>query len=236
MAAEELITNPGRISTILSDMNHRLLVVNVRLDPDGPLFASSLIRLDGEQRTLFLDELHPEEGHQQVGQAHEIRVYGNLRGIAIRFSTRVADILEEDGIALYACPYPEALNYLQRREIFRAALPFGEIRHVRLHHVNSSDTLNGRLLDLSAKGFCLEVDWSDIARVEPGTLLHYSGMQLPVLNAPLTGEAVLINSRPVAEPGRFAAGFRIVNLDQGTERALMRATLHYQREARKVAV
>ena len=61
-------------------------------------------------------------------------------------------------------------------------------------------------------------------------------MELPETRTALSGEANLINLRASPRPGLLSAGFAILNLDPQTERALMRAALYYQREARKKGV
>ncbi|MBN2885195.1 MAG: flagellar brake protein, partial [Chromatiaceae bacterium] len=161
---DELITDSARIGAILSEMRQCVRVLNVRLDPEGPLYSSSVIRLDPEQRTLFLDELNPQVGHWSLDPGQAIGVHASLRGVAVRFTTGIAEILSEDGIALYACPYPETLRYLQRRETFRIHLPLGERRGIRLQHPGSGAALIGRIIDLSAQGFCVELAPEDIAQ------------------------------------------------------------------------
>jgi len=233
--SDELITDAARIGTILDEMRQHVRVLNVRLDPEGPLYSSSVIRLDSEHKRLFLDELNPQLGHWELTQGQEIRIHASLRGVAVRFTTRIESLLSEDGIALYACPYPDKVRYLQRRETFRVHLPLGERRGIRLQHPRSGEAVIGRLIDLSAQGFCVELERDEIIKHGAGTRFIYSCVVLPSLAHPLAGEAELINVRPARDPERFAAGFRIANLDQTTERSLMRATLHYQREARRSA-
>lgn len=230
---DDLIRSPERIASILTDLDRHLLLISVRLERDGPLYNSSLVRLDPGRRLLFLDELNPTAAHRTVALGSRLRVFVSLRGIAVRFTVVVEQILLEEGIALYACGYPEELLYLQRREVFRVRLPLYETRTVRLASPVLASPLSGRLIDLSAVGFCLELPAKEIAALETGAVLTFHGMELPEQTVPVSGEAILTNIRPSPAPKFCHAGFSIGRLDPATERALMRAALYYQREARK---
>lgn len=154
---DELITDCARIGAILGEMRQCVRVLNVRLDPKDPLYSSSIIRLDPEQCTLFLDELNPQVGHWSLDPGQAIVVPTSLRGVAVRFTTGIAEILSEDGIALHVCPYPEALPYLQYRKAFRIHLPLGEGPGIGLLLTSSGAALIGRIIDLSAPGCCVEL-------------------------------------------------------------------------------
>jgi c-di-GMP-binding flagellar brake protein YcgR len=232
----ELVRIPEKISTILDEINRHLVLIGVRLDSDGPLYNSLLVRLDPIRQKLYLDELNPLEEQQPLRAGQDLCVYASLRGIAIRFSMAVEDVLLEDEHTLYVGSYPSEISYLQRRDIFRVHLPIYDRRSVRLQQDESETELSGQIIDLSVKGFCLELRKTDIDQEQLGSIFRYLGMELPDLRSPLSGEAVLVNLRPSPKPDTLSAGFVIANLDPQTERSLMRATLYYQREAIKVVV
>ena len=93
--------------------------------------------------------------------------------------------------------------------------------------------ISGRLVDLSIKGFCLEVAEHAVTPGQIGAIFRYAGMQLPDARNTLTGDATMVNLRPSPLTGFSYAGFNILDMDPQTERALMRAALFYQRDARK---
>lgn len=228
------ITQPERISAILDEIQRHLVLIGVRLDADGPLYNSLLVRLDKTRNTLYLDEISPREEHERLRVGHEISIYASLRGIAIRFVVTVEEILQEAGHALYFGKYPNKINYLQRRDMFRVRLPLHDRRQIKLQRQDSETEFAAQLVDLSIKGFGLELRAIDIEQDHPGARFRYFDMMLPELIDPLSGTAVLINLRPSPRPDLLFAGFAIANLDPQTERALMRAALYYQREARKM--
>lgn len=231
---DRAIAQPERIAAILDEINRRPLLIGVRREPDGPLYNSLLVRLDPTQKRLYLDEFSPLEDHRQMHAGQGVRIHASLRGIAIRFSTTVEEILLEDGHHLYAGSYPTQIVYLQRRHIFRVRLPLYDRRHVIVQDRATETEFAARILDLSVRGFCLEVGVSDLDETRLGARFRYAGMELPGQRSPLSGEAVLVNLRPSPRSGTLSAGFEIANLDPLTERSLMRAALYYQREAKKL--
>ncbi|AFL72457.1 flagellar brake protein [Thiocystis violascens] len=236
LAHGELVTTPNRISAILDDIHRHLVLIGVRMDPDGPLYESVLIRLDTARTRLSLDLSGPVEDHARLGPGQRIHLHVSLRGIAIRFSITIDEVPIEDGRPLYVGQYPTEISFLQRRGIFRVHLPLHDRRRVRLQHKESENAFSAQIIDLSVKGFCVELNETDIDRTQLGSRFEYIGMKLPDLRSTLSGEAVLVNLRPSPRPGALSAGFVIANLDPQVERSLMRAALYYQREARRAGI
>jgi len=229
------VIKPERIASILNEMRQQLVLIGVRVDAEGPLYNSLLVRLDEATQQLYLDELNPFDAQESLAVGDIVHIYASLRGIAIRFVMTVDNIFIEDGHMLYVGAYPTHISYLQRRDIFRVPLPLHERRSVTLQHERSELELTARLIDLSIKGFCIGVLNGTLNSRCLQTHFRYLNMDLPELRAPLSGQATLVNLRPSIHPGITAAGFSIIHSDPQTERALMRAALYYQREARKKA-
>jgi len=233
MTDDESVTAPEQISATLDEINRHLVLVRVRLDPDGPLYDSFLVRLDKQQKRFYLNALSPAEVPEQGLFAQSIDIFVSLRGIAIRFAVTIEDVLREKDRTLYVGPYPTEILYLQRRDIFRVHLPLYDRRNVVLRHEDSDARTSARILDMSVKGFCVELNQADIKESQIGSRFEYMDMELPAQRNSLSGEATLVNLRPSPKAGLVSAGFAITNMDPQSERALMRAALYYQREARK---
>lgn len=216
-------------------MRQQLVLIGVRVDVEGPLYNSLVVRLDEAAQQLYLDELNLFDALEAIGIGDIVHIYASLRGIAIRFVMTIERVFIEDGHVLYVGAYPQQISYLQRRDIFRVPLPRHERRSVTIQHEQSDLELTARLIDLSIKGFCIGVLNRTLNSRLLQTRFRYFNMDLPELRTPLSGQAALVNLRPSVHPGIVAAGFSIINPDPQTERALMRAALYYQREARKKA-
>ncbi|WP_018873711.1 flagellar brake protein [Thioalkalivibrio sp. ALJ16] len=230
---EYTVDNPDRIAGILKDLDHKLTLISVRLDEDGPLFGSALVRLDPTAREVFLDELTPPRAHGLVHTGSGLRVFAALRGVAVRFSTTVTRIEQEQQGALYVCPYPESLYYLQRRETFRVHIPMAQRPKVELNTKGWSEPVIGELTDLSVRGMCIELPTSTLDSLEIGTFLAFSNLLLPEVRERLSGDLRLANRRRSARDGYEYAGFEVAGSDQWLERQTNIALLHYQREARR---
>ena len=227
------VDKPDRIAGILKDLDHKLTLVSVRLEADGPLYTSALVRLDSGARELFLDELNPSRAHQQVAAGMSLRVFAALRGVAVRFTTTVARIEQEQGGALYACPYPDTLQYLQRRETFRVHIPMAQRPQIELRAPSWNDPVVAELVDLSGQGMCIELPTTILDTLEIGTTLAFANLLLPDVSERLSGDMRLANRRRSARDGYEYAGFEIVGMTQWLERQTNIALLHYQRAARR---
>lgn len=232
----ETISSPRRIAEILSEANRHLVLLSVRLDPDGPLYDSLIVRLDPKRELLYLDDIKPAEDQTTLTPGQAVEVFATLRGTAIRFALTIMRGDGEGPGFCVAAAYPREIVYIQRRDIFRVHLPLYERRYVRIRPADSKQEMRCRIVDISVKGFCLEIDEGGIQPAQVGATFDYLGMELPETRTVLSGEANLINLRASPRPGLLSAGFAILNLDPQTERALMRAALYYQREARKKGV
>lgn len=227
------VDRPERIAGILKDLDHKLTLVNIRLDDAGPLYNSALIRLDPDARELFLDELTPIEANRHVQAGTGMRVFASLRGVAVRFSTAVSRIQREDAGILYTCPYPETLQYLQRRETFRVHIPISDRPRIELHYEGWAEPGIADLADLSAQGMCVEVPLEWAEPLEIGSPLRFENLLLPDVGERLGGDLRLANRRQSPRDGYVYAGFQVTGMNQWLERQFNIALLHYQREARR---
>lgn len=231
----DLVSDKQRIASALAELNRQLILVSVRLDADGPLYDSRILELDVASQSLLLAALTPSEGEIRLGPEQDLYVYATMRGIAIRFTTTVEQVLTSEAGDRYVCAVPEQMLYLQRRDIFRVPLPRHDHRTVAIRAEDTAREIVARLKDLSIKGFCLEIPVADVNQHQLGSTFHYQGMNLPETRTALSGQATLINLRPSPNPGHLSAGFAITDLDPQTERSLMRAALYFQRESRKLS-
>ncbi len=119
----------------------------------------------------------------------------------------------------------------QRRDVFRVSLPAYDRRTVTLQHKSSDAEFSGQIVDISIKGFCVELPAIHVDFMPLGERFRYLDMELPDQRMTLSGDAVLVNLRPSGKPDALSAGFAITNRDPYAERALMRAALYYQRSA-----
>ena len=230
------VASPERIAAILRGLDDKFTLVSVRLAAEGPLYTSALIRLDPQAQKVYLDELNQVQAHRQVTEGTELRVFASLRGVAIRFSTAVEEIVQEPAGALYRCPYPDTVQYLQRRETFRIHIPMAERPQVELRPESWSEPVIGELTDLSACGMCVELPASQADELNIRSRLSFCNLLLPDARDRLSGTARLANRRRSTRDDHSLVGLEILEMSPWLERQLNLALLHYQREERRRAL
>ncbi len=234
VAEHERVTESEQISDILSKINRHLVHVSVRLDADGPVYDSRLSGVDPERQVILLEALSPPDERSGLTPGQNVLVFASLRGSAMRFSLTVEEVVSGGAYPVYRGNFPREILFLRRRDLLRVHVPLYEHRQVSVRCGDAEREMVARVVDLSVRGFCLEIPETEIQSDQIGSRFVYFGMDLPESRTLLSGDAVLINLRPSPRPGFLSAGFAILDLDPVTERALMRAALYYQREARKL--
>ena len=222
----EEVTDPRRVLRMLQDLHENRALLSARFEGEETWYNTTLLRVEGDNRRVYLDELSPDDGHIRVQPGVSLNVLGVLGGVPTRFTLRIAEVGTQDGIAFYQATLPSILEYQQRRAYFRAYV--GRGLHLNVHLVDPEQTrLSGRLFDLSLGGFA--------ALLPPDSPL-----------APL--DSVLVESLelPEAEPVSCVAdvryvqqeytqplvrvGFQFIELASRVEQSLLRAILHLERE------
>ncbi len=224
---------PERIAQILRDLDHGLTLVSIRLEENGPLYTSALIRLDADARRLYLDQLQPPSLHQRIQPGQSVRVFATLRGVAVRFTTQVRQIVSESPGDLYECPYPSELQYLQRRETFRVHIPLSARPTLQIQGEMHEEPLEAQVVDLSAEGMCVELPEEVLREIPFGARLDFTNLLLPDVPERVSGALKLANTRPSTRDGHLYAGCSIIEMSARLERALNVALLYYQREERR---
>ncbi|OOC11508.1 MULTISPECIES: flagellar brake protein [Thioalkalivibrio] len=230
------VDTPERIGQILRDLDHGLTLVSIRLEESGPLHTSALIRLDADARRLYLDQLQPPSLHQRIRPGQPLRVFATLRGVAVRFTTEVRQIVSESPGDLYECPYPAELQYLQRRETFRVHIPLSNRPTLQIQGEMHEEPIEGSVVDLSAEGMCVELPNEVLQDIPYGSRLEFTNLMLPDVQERVSGAARLANSRPSTRKGHSYAGCAIIEMSARLERAINVALLFYQREERRRAM
>ena len=60
----DLISDPGRIDAALAEVYRHTVLISVRLDAEGPVYDSRVVRLDEASRALFLAQPEPTDPDQ----------------------------------------------------------------------------------------------------------------------------------------------------------------------------
>ncbi len=228
----EQVSDPAQIVALLRKVKDSRTLIQVTVPGRAIEYNSALLDINQEQGFLILDELTPADGHQSLCEQRRLTAVIRLRGVDMRFTSKVQEIGGQAGIAFYRVELPTQLYYCQRRAFYRVKIGMGLTVPFSITQ-ESSKTLEGRLDDISVTGIRAELKQQLL--FDRGDLLPTCAIQLP------NGEKVIceIEVRHISkdEPHKiFHLGARFVNLDRlrlntlkrfvaEAERALLRRKL-----------
>ncbi len=115
-----ILTSSSEIERIIKDMQTAQTFVTVGLS-GGKKMSSMILEADGKTRH-FVYEAGREDEVAAVISSPKIYFYSTLRGISVRFSVTSASMTTFEGNTALRSPMPANLEYLQRRERFRAII------------------------------------------------------------------------------------------------------------------
>lgn len=145
---DSLITDTNRVTQIMQGLarEHSRLQI---IFPDQDESASSMILgVEPDTETLLLDELMP--GYVSVELDSELIVHGKLKGVPLRFRTRIESLEKSDGMDAYACKFPEQMFYDQKRSDFRFSPGIASRPSLQLSSDNAQ--AKGEIINISAGG------------------------------------------------------------------------------------
>lgn len=141
------ITNIGQRTALLKRMIRERDLLAVRIPGRQGSYTSAVLELDGDKKRLLLDELTPQEGHDQADVGLGLLVSTRHQGVDTRFFTKIREIGYEGSAYYYVVDLPERIVYHQRRQHHRVP-----IRMTLEHAVALGSGIQARLSDLSAGG------------------------------------------------------------------------------------
>ena len=196
---------------------HCLLDVRFALGPQA--YQTVIIELVPEAGYLVLDALTPPNGDAHTTNRPTINVRTQMRGIELKFQSVITQRGVVDGAPFYQIPYPEAIDYPQRREEYRVTGPFDKSVAVRIHARDGS-IMAGEVRDLSPSGFLARIPNGDPSIFEaPETRSTVCEIDLPghgTLAAAV--EICHVFARRGRAPPRVGVCF--IDLDLRTERQI----------------
>jgi c-di-GMP-binding flagellar brake protein YcgR len=115
-----ILTSSSEIERIIKDLQKTQSFVTVGMS-GGKKMSSMILEVDGKSRQ-FVYEAGQEDEVQGVISSPKIYFYGTLRGVSVRFSVTSASTTTFEGNPALRSPLPADMEYLQRREHFRATI------------------------------------------------------------------------------------------------------------------
>lgn len=223
--ASQSVNNIGQIAGLLRrlESDHALLTVKVA-DSDA-IFSSAVIAVDTRNKTLQLDELTPDAGHELIKPGIELKVSARLQGVETSFSTIVSSIDKDKGIFYYVTAFPSDVRYLQKRETVRVPVRLTLDAGVNMR--SDSDGIRARLTDISAGGIGATVLGGN--RAARGARYHCS-IRLPGYHPIDADVEVRYAAAETTSKGHQRFGAKFVKIDKRSKREVEKVVADLQRD------
>ena len=131
---------------------------------------STVVDVLSDKNLLVLDYGGNEELNQKLLKHDRAVVKTDYDGITAQFSIKGIRKARLQGKSSFACPLPESVLWVQRREFYRVKVPLSEVVTCELIH-GDNDHTEYPVLDISGGGIAL-FDSNEELEIEPGNIFH----------------------------------------------------------------
>lgn len=131
---------------------------------------STVVDVLSDKNLLVLDYGGSEEMNEKLLKHNRAVVKTDYDGIQAQFTIKDIRKARLQGKASFACPLPEDVLWVQRREYYRVRIPLSEVVTCELIHGDNNRT-EYPVLDISTGGIAL-FDKDDELELEPGNIFH----------------------------------------------------------------
>ena len=131
---------------------------------------STVVDVLSDKNLLVLDYGGNEEMNEKLLKHNRAIVKTDYDGIQAQFTVKDIRKARLQGKPSFACPLPEDVLWVQRREYYRVRIPLSEVVTCELIHGDNNRT-EYPVLDISTGGIAL-FDKDDELELEPGNIFH----------------------------------------------------------------
>ena len=158
----------GEIMQKLRQLGKKNSLISLHFGEQSML--STVVDVLADKNLLVLDYGGNEEINQKLLKYNRAVVKTDYDGITAQFSIKDIRKARLQGKPSFACPLPENVLWVQRREYYRVRIPLSEVVTCELIHGDNNRTVYS-VLDISTGGIAL-FDESNELELEPGNIFH----------------------------------------------------------------
>lgn len=217
--------DPREVRWLVQSLIDARALISAHLMPGGLNSPTALLELYDDD-TVLIDGNHSDVVNQRVLQADYLMCVSQLDRVRIQFRLHDLELVENEGRPAFQAPMPEWMVRLQRRELFRLAIPAS-------HHVVCTVPVSAgaglpavsmdlRVLDISGGGVALMLPDNHSA-FHPKKRFERCELRLPeVGKIPVTLEVCYV-SKLEQRPGHaiMRSGCRFVDLPFNLENQVL---------------
>ncbi len=232
-------TSTGDIFSVLRTLQADRSSINIQFDQSNAPFSSMVLEVNLHAREFYLDEFANEQARRWAAGGRPFSLRASINGIRVHAKDLVVlETLntrhEQD---CYRVAFPPQLMYLQRRDAFRAIVPatLNVLAKIQRQHpekngeTNRTETLDARIVDMSATGLALEIDNKFTSEPRMMELLSLDA-QLPLIEQVLQVNAHLVYTRYQPETDKTICGMKFGDLPRNQQLIITRFVTQLQRE------
>jgi len=116
------LNSPKRIEWVLKSLQNQHQLISLTLTNSELSASSMVISVSSADGFLMLDAVHDDYIHKQISRSAGFSLKTYLNGIDVLAEhLQATEAIEDADGFLYKVPFPAVINYMQRRDSFRAS-------------------------------------------------------------------------------------------------------------------
>lgn len=158
-AQGQLLTKPESIFGLLSRLREHHIPLKLHFSAVEGSYSTIILKADLKGRYFIIDQVTPEWGDRLMAKSGTFTFEAFYDGCRIA-STKIKAVGkgQQDGQSIYKIPFPDELDYFQRRQFYRAQIRRGVIVETILKSPELSEDIIGSLKDISAQGCQIQLE------------------------------------------------------------------------------
>lgn len=144
------------IDKILKNLTADRTLLTITFHDSSETYSSILLSVDKEKNHIILDEISPAEGHFLAINNVPFTISTREHGVFLSFQSKVLRHVDEDNLSYYYLPYPQDVNYTQRRKAYRVPLDKNNGLRADIFLPNHP-RISAEVIDISVSGLRLMV-------------------------------------------------------------------------------
>ena len=226
------ITDLTTINSLLRKLQKRHSLLTAHFANKWQPASTMLLEINLDEKYLVIDEFCPLQVNEESANGTKIRITGSNAGVSITFDSHIIDASEKNGNPYYKIPFPESIEYCERRQAHR--VPVNISNPIKINFINQNDTLmHGELRDISLGGFSARLKDPIIENLEIGDLIPKCILQIPATGR-IVCSAELRRKFEVLGTGIIIYGFMFDEMNPQDRRELEQLVAKMERNLMKM--
>ncbi|WP_086480589.1 flagellar brake protein [Oceanospirillum sanctuarii] len=155
----QLLTKPESIYGLLNRLKDHHIPLKLHFNTVEGVYSTIILKVDLKNRHFIVDQVSPNWGDRVMAKSGAFMFEAYYDGCRIASSTlKAVGKGVQDGQAIYKIPFPDELDYFQRRQFYRAQIRRGVVIDAIFDSKDFAKPIVGELKDISAQGCQIEID------------------------------------------------------------------------------